>query len=301
MLINYDKQIKTLSKIQRGEIVEGLKLGIPQIDEFYRHKPRSFNICLGHANTGKTSLVLYMMLLYSIKHNQKWLIYSSENEPVELIQKLLEFYCEQPLNKIIPEDYKNGLKWVEEHFQFINPSKLYSYKSLLDEMKVLKKIFNYDGVLVDPYNSLIKDKKMLNGLGAHEYDYEATTEIRMFCKKNNVSLYLCCHANTDALRQVYKDGEFAGYPKVCESSHAEGGGKWINRSDHFWSIHRFIQHPVKFLETQLHIKKVKNISSGGRCTPLEQPILFKAITNNVGYSINNESLVKKLKLEKAPF
>ena len=48
---------------------------------------------------------------------------------------------------------------------------------------------------------------MLNGLGAHEYDYEATTEIRMFCK-NNVSLYLCCHANTYALRQVYKDGEF---------------------------------------------------------------------------------------------
>jgi hypothetical protein len=53
--------------------------------------------------------------------------------------------------------------------------------------------------------------------------------------------------------------------------------------------------------SQLHIKKVKSISSGGRCTPLDDPIMLKAITNNVGYSINNESLVKKIKLDHAPF
>ena len=62
-----------------------------------------------------------------------------------------------------------------------------------------------------------------------------------------------------------------------------------------------IQHPTEFMFSQLHIKKVKSISSGGRCTPLDDPMMLKGIINNVGYSINNESLVKRVKLLNAPF
>ena len=138
MLIDYNKQIKTLSSIRKGEFKEGLKLDIPEIDTYFRHKKTSFNIILGHANTGKTSLTLYIMLLYSIRHNQKWLIFSSENEPYELIQKLLEFLIEEPINKIIPSDFNNGLDFLKKHFQFIDNGKLYNYKELLEESNYLK-------------------------------------------------------------------------------------------------------------------------------------------------------------------
>ena len=91
MLVNYNDQIKTLNSLRTGEFKQGLRLGIPEIDEYFVMKPQDFGIWLGHANVGKTSLTVYLMLLYAIKHEQKFLIYSSENEPYELIQKLLEF------------------------------------------------------------------------------------------------------------------------------------------------------------------------------------------------------------------
>ena len=301
MLVNYNEQIKTLSSLRKGEFKQGLKLDIPEIDEYFRLKPQDFGIWLGHANVGKTSITIYLMLLYAIKHDQKFLIYSSENEPYELIQRLLEFILEQPINRIIPTDFNAGIAWIKKHFQFIDNSQLYTYKELLAEAVRHRTVFKYDGFLIDPYNSLAKDRDMLKGISTHEYDYEATTDMRLFCKQYRVTIWLCTHANTEAIRQVYRDGLYQGYPKTPESSSIEGGGKFVNRCDFFAVCHRFIQHPTEFMNSQLHIKKVKSISSGGRCTPLDDPIMLKAITNNVGYSINNESLVKKLKAIKAPF
>ena len=86
MLINFDDQINKLQDIRTGKVKEGLKLGFPTIDEHLRFKYGNFNIVLGHANSGKTTLTLFFMLLYSIKHNIKWLVYSSENEPYSIIK-----------------------------------------------------------------------------------------------------------------------------------------------------------------------------------------------------------------------
>ena len=60
-------------------------------------------------------------------------------------------------------------------------------------------VWKFNGMLIDPYNSLTKDNGLLKGLGGHEYDYLATTEIRMFCKKNKVSVWLNTHAATNSL------------------------------------------------------------------------------------------------------
>ena len=118
MLIDYNDQIKTLNSLRKGEFKQGLKLDIPELDEYFRLKPQDFGIWLGHANVGKTSITIYLMLLYAIRHDQKFLIYSSENEPYELIQKLLEFILEQPINRIIPDDFNAGVNWIKKHFQF---------------------------------------------------------------------------------------------------------------------------------------------------------------------------------------
>ena len=66
MLINYEKVIGHLDKIRIGEIKEGLSLGVPEIDEYIRFKPQNFNVILGHANVGKTTVILFMMLAYSV-------------------------------------------------------------------------------------------------------------------------------------------------------------------------------------------------------------------------------------------
>jgi hypothetical protein len=47
--------------------------------------------------------------------------------------------------------------------------------------------------------------------------------------------------------------------------------------------------------SHLHVRKVKNIDTGGMCTVLDNPIKLRSIRNNVGYSIDGENIVTKIK------
>ena len=71
MLIDYNEQIKHLKEIRKGSITEGSKYGLPEIDEYIRFKPSNFNVILGHANVGKTTVALYLMLGTGSKERYK--------------------------------------------------------------------------------------------------------------------------------------------------------------------------------------------------------------------------------------
>ena len=294
MLIDFEKTVSTLRDVKSGKIKEGLKLGIDQIDEYLRFKPTNFNVILGHANVGKTSVILYLMLMYTIKHGLKWVVYSSENEAHSILRKMVEYMEQKPINKISEEAFNLRLKFIYDHFKIIDNEKMYTYVELLELCTAIKNAWHYDGLLIDPYNSLSKDQKILKGLGGHEYDYQATTEMRIFCKKHRVSIWLNTHANTTALRMVHRiDHQYGGHPIPPMASDVEGGGKFVNRADDFIVIHRYTQHPTDFMITNIHVRKVKEIETGGRPTPMEMPIKMRSIINNVGFSIDGMNLIQK--------
>ena len=294
MLINYEKVTAHLDKIRNGEIKEGLTLGFPEIDEYFRYKRSDFSVILGHANTGKTTIVLFLMLAYSVKHDLKWLIFSSENEAYSIIRKLVEFLEEKTIEEIDAKTFKKHNEFISSHFKIIDTSKMYTYRELLDLCSSVKQAWHYDGLLIDPYNSLIKDAKLITSVGGHEYDYQATTELRIFAKKNGVSVWLTTHANTAAQRWTHRvDHPYAD---------VEGGGKFVNRSDSFLCCHRYISHPTEFMYTMLHVRKIKEVESGGRPTSFDDPIRLKALRNNVGFSIDGVSIIKKIiEKERQPF
>jgi hypothetical protein len=294
MLIDFEKTVSTLRDVKSGKIKEGLKLGIDQIDEYLRFKPTNFNVILGHANVGKTSVILYFMLMYTIKHGLRWVVYSSENEAHSILRKMVEYMEQKPINKISEEAFNSRLKFIYDHFKIIDNEKMYTYVELLELCTAIKNAWHYDGLLIDPYNSLSKDQKILKGLGGHEYDYQATTEFRIFCKKHRVSIWLNTHANTTALRMVHRiDHQYGGHPIPPMASDVEGGGKFVNRADDFIVIHRYTQHPTDFMITNIHVRKVKEIETGGRPTPMEMPIKMRSIINNVGFSIDGINLIQK--------
>ena len=296
VLIDYQKNIEQLKKVKSGEIKEGLKLDIAAIDERIRFKPKNFNVILGHANVGKTTCILYLMLLYTIKHDIKWLVYSSENEAYSLIRKLVEFLEGTPINKIETDFFEDQVAWINDRFKFIDPQLLFTYKGLLKAALDVKKEYDYQGFLIDPYNSLMKDKtEKLNG---HEYDYEATSRMRVFCKENDVSIWLNTHANTEALRKRHNNSEeYAGHPIPPLASDVEGGGKFVNRADDFIVIHRYIQHPTDWMYSMIHVRKVKDTDSGGSPTALNMPIRMRSIANNVGFEINGKNCISLPKRE----
>lgn len=301
MIVNIKEQIQKLHDVRSGNIKEGLRLGIPQIDEWIRYKPSNFNVILGHANVGKTSVILYMMLLYSIKHKLKWLVFSSENEPYTLIKKFVEYLEGKPINKIEWDVIEGRVKWINDHFKFMDPNNLYTYKDLLSFGAQIKKAWDYDGFLIDPYNSLMKDKETMKGMNGHEYDYVVTSEMRIFCKTLGISIWLNTHANTDALRKKHSEKEmYAGHPIPPMASDVEGGGKFVNRADDFMVIHRYIQHPTEWMYSLIHVRKIKDIDTGGRPTPLEEPIRLRSMMNNVGFEIGGKSLIEYVNREQKP-
>ena len=120
----------------------------------------------------------------------------------------------------------------------------------------------------------------MEGISGHDYDYEATTEMRLFCKDNNVSIWLNTHANTQALRVKHQLGhEYAGHPIPPLASDVEGGGKFVNRADDFIVIHRYTQHPSDWTQSHIHVRKVKETDTGGRPTPMNNPIRMNSIVN----------------------
>lgn len=301
MLIDYNKTWKQLEDIRTGKTKESLKIDVPEIDDYFRFKEGNLNVILGHSNVGKTTVALYFMLLYTKKLKVKWLVFSSENTANSIVRKLVEYLEQKPITKISKEAFDNHLQYVHDNFKIIDSESLYTYRSLIELATSIKKVWDYKGFLLDPYNSLAKDPDIFKSIGGHEYDYQAATEFRIFCKKHNITMWLNTHANTSALRIKHPIGhEYAGHPIPPLASDVEGGGKWVNRCDDFLVCHRYSMHSQDWMYSHIHIRKVKEIETGGRPTPIDEPIKLKSMIGNVGFEINGSPILKT-PLQEPPF
>jgi len=286
-----------LLDIKHGRIKEGLKIDVPEIDEYLRYKQGNFNLLIGHANVGKTTVVLYLFVLWALKHKLKFLIWSSENTPQAIQRKIIEFKMQKPLTRANDEEIKTALAWSTLHFKIIDVEELYTYTQLLGEAKEIKDAWNYDAILIDPYNSLIKDKQLYKEVGGHEYDYQVASEFRLFAKKNNITVFLNAHGVTEAIRRTHTKGHnYEGLSMPLNMASVEGGGKWGNRCDDLICIHRYTSHPTDWIYSMISVLKIKEMETGGRCTPFDNPIKLKMEKNNIGFTFMDKDLMKKNKI-----
>ncbi len=298
MLVNSSNIFKKLLDIKHGRVKEGLKIGVPDIDEYLRYKQGNFNLLIGHANVGKTTVILYLFVIWALKHKKRFLIWSSENTPQSIQRKIVEFKMRKPITKAEDAEIKDALEWSDSYFKIIDVEELYTYKELLEEAKAIKDAWDYDAILIDPYNSLIKDKQLYKEVGGHEYDYQVSTEFRLFAKKNNITLFLNAHGVTEALRRMHPKGhEYEGLPIPLSMASVEGGGKWGNRCDDLICIHRYTSHPTDWVYSNLFILKIKEMETGGRCTPFDEPIKLRMEKNNIGFTFMDKDLLDKQKKE----
>lgn len=169
--------------IKYGRVKEGLKIGVPEVDEYIRFK-RNTLAAIGHANVGKTTTLIYFYVLWAKLHNLKFLVWSSENTPESILRKIIEFYMGVPIQKATDTLIDKAVQWANSRFKIIDVEDLYTYKSLLKEAQQIKDAWSYDGLLIDPYNSLAKDAAILKMVGnSHDYDYQVLSEFRIFSRK----------------------------------------------------------------------------------------------------------------------
>ncbi len=299
-------QTKTIQNkildIKYGRVKEGLGIDIPEIDEYIRYKQGNFNLLIGHANVGKTTVICYLLTVYAIKHNLKFLIWSSENTPQSIVRKIIEFKMGKPIHEAEEKQIAGAVVWCDKHFKIIDVEDLYTYKDLLKEANAVKDAWDYNGLLIDPYNSLAKDHQLLRAVGGHEYDYQVSSEFRLFAKKKNVTVFLNAHGVTESLRRTHQKGhEYENLPQPLGLAGVEGGGKWGNRADDVLCIHRYTSHPTEWMYSNLHVLKVKENETGGRCTPYEQPISLRMSLNNVGFEFMGQNILHKKQIQSIKF
>ena len=284
--------------IKYGRVKEGLKMDIPEIDEYVRFKHGNFNLLIGHANVGKTTVLTYLFTVWAIKHNLKFLIWSSENTSQSIVRKIIEFKMGKPIHTASESLIAEAIKWCDVYFKLIDVENLVTYKELLSEANAIKDAWNYDALMLDPYNSLAKDKQLMRNLGGHEYDYQIASEFRLFAKKRNVTVFLNAHGVTEAMRRTYPKGhEYENLPQPLSMSQVEGGGKWGNRAGACYCVHRMTNHPNEWMYSELHVLKIKETETGGRCTPFEQPIRLRMSRNNVGFEFLGKDILHSKRSE----
>ena len=283
-----DEDFRWIDDYANGRIQLGLETGDPQFDEYFRYK-KEFLIINGHSNVGKTTTALYMIVNSAIRHDWKWVIYSSENTTASVKMNLMQFATDKKISSMNYLERKNAYKWVQDHFTIISNNQVYSYSDLLVFMEKVMRQQHIDAVFIDPYNSLRLDLKN-SGVSSHEYHYEAASEFLTFSKTNDIAVWLNMHAVTEAQRRKGDDG----LPVAPYAEDTEGGGKFVNRADCFLTIHRKVQaeDPSVRALSEIHVRKVREVETGGRPTPLDMP--YRVIMNSGHTGFTNAVGVNKM-------
>lgn len=239
----------------------GSTTGLKSLDKYFLFKRGNFNVFNGFDNVGKSTTIWYLSLLSSMYHGWNWLIYSSENKNASVIKKLIEFYWGDKIDRLSEEKFNTAYEFVNKHFKIVKNEKMYNFKDILYMAEEVSKTQKLDGLLLDPYNSLKIDLADNSKLSTHEYHYEAASEMQLFAKKHDICVYLNCHVVTSAMRLKLP-------PSKADT---EGGGKFANKADDFVTIHRELQDSSRWMETELHVRKIKEIETGGGYTPIDTP------------------------------
>ena len=278
--------IEYLNSIRNGSFKLGLGIDCA-LDEHLRYKKTDFNIFAGHANVGKTLGILYYFTCLAIKHDLKFIVFSSENEIGGLKDDLISLYSGKAVKDLSDIDFEYAHYFVNEHFKFFDADNYFKVnRKLMTFRDILKECENhtFDSLVIDPYNSLGRCEDIKGN--THEYDYQVMAELRIWCKNNLKSLYLLAHGNTEALRKTFQKGhDFEGFPIPLLSADIEGGGKFVNRCDNFVVLHRMTQHKSEWMKTEWHITKVKNTKTGGKPSFKDNPVIFEAQKNMLSFKV----------------
>ena len=119
-----DEDFRWIDDYAQGKIEIGLDTGDTRLDEYFRYK-KEFVVINGHSNVGKTTTMLYLIANSAVRHDWKWVIYSSENRTSSVKMSLMQFAMDKKVADMTYLERKQAYKWVGEHFIIINNNQIY--------------------------------------------------------------------------------------------------------------------------------------------------------------------------------
>jgi len=256
-----------IRRYKAGLIPMGLPFGYKDMDKYLLLKEGEFYATLSHSHTGKTTVNLWLIFLSALKYDWGWVIYTGENRVASVKMKILEFYMGTKIKESYEDNLQQGIKWLNERFFFINNENMHGYKDILNYTEKVSKYHSIKGVFIDPINAL----KTTDKASKYDYEMEMYTDMLLFTKRSNITLFISIHTRTQSQRERDSNGnQLMPYP-----ADADGGAVLYNKADIFITMNRNIQDPATWMITELYINKMRNKETGGDVTPRNQAIKIK--------------------------
>lgn len=211
------------------------------IDPHWRWKRGEVNIMHGIPNHGKTTLMLQLMLIKSVKEGTKWGIFSPEqNPPIDFYKDLIHMYIGKSTehyheDQMSITEYNRGIDFMMEHFYFVYPkdeSPTPQYINDRFEELIIK--HGIDGCMTDPFNQLDNDWKSAGGRDDQYIGVYLSKEKR-FALDHNIYKIIITHprGNIEKVteRNQTDDLQNAGNHQVPDQYNLAGGAMWSNKTD----------------------------------------------------------------------
>lgn len=268
-------------EIERGVPIKVHRYGVKEIDEHIPFKSGQLTVIVAHSNIGKSTTIIWLLVMLARFSGLKFVIYSAENRLSAMVKRVMTYYYAKPFNLLSQEELDAGYKWIWEHFRFIKHIRMYTYKQMLKMASItLESGFDFDGMLIDPYNSL---KLELRGLSKHDYNIQATEEMRVFCSATGKSIFLNTHTNTEAQRLRDNNGRTTR-PLYTD---VEGGAPFGNKADDVIVLHRHVRDSSSFMITEFYVDKIREQEYGGKITGWDDPIRLRFRRDRTGFDIDS--------------
>jgi len=264
MLNKQGDSIKYLLDYKNGRIKQGLEIGC-HLDNHLRFKPKQLNIILGHDNVGKTYWINWYFLSLALKHELTFCLWSGENQKGQILRDLIQMYSGKRYMELTQEEIRKFSFKINHWFTFIDNNHRYKVGDLLKEFEQIE----CDGCFIDPYSGL--DRKL-----TYDDTYQSMSDIKYWIKQHKKSVYIALHTATEAGRRgsIITEGDDKGCLRAPSAADAEFGMLFNNRTDDFIVIHRYTNSENKRFITQVHVRKIKDIDTGGTQTNMGTPVEF---------------------------
>lgn len=218
---------------QKGETTH-----FPGIDERFRWSRGEITIVGGIGNFGKSTMMLQLMLMKSLKDGYRWAVFSPEQYPPKFFynQLIHALVGKSPYrhhrNQMSEDEYRAAAEKIKDKFYFIYPEKDMPTQDYINRKFVEAMVkHNVDGCMVDPFNAIYRDRS--TRLRDDQFLEDFFRVQKKFALENNVYMVIVAHPNSS----IQKDERTGDYkcPRVYDFA---GGAMWNNKADNIIMFHR---------------------------------------------------------------
>lgn len=210
-ILDASKFYERLNDLYQTGTGSGYSTGYPSVDRVYTIAPGQLTVVTGYPSSGKSNFVDQLMVNLARSDGWKFVVCSFENQPEIHISRLMEIYTFKRFfagnGRMSFQDSRDAFKWVSEHFLFIdtNSEEPSSIDSILERARFAIKRMGVNGMVIDPYNYLEKEKDMTETEGISNI----LTKVQKFCKTHNIHTWFVAHpakVNRTGMEQPRPDG-----------------------------------------------------------------------------------------------